>query len=61
VELLEIVNQTVILFNYVLFIWFNFWCLTSLFLSFLKDDAPRPGQPGQGPPPAVAGGAPVRT
>jgi hypothetical protein len=52
VELLEIVNQTVILFNYVLFIWFNFWCLTSLFLSFLKDDAPRP---------AVAGGAPVHT
>ncbi|GAU43698.1 hypothetical protein TSUD_254270, partial [Trifolium subterraneum] len=25
------------------------------------DDAPRPGQPGQAPRPAVAGGAPVRT
>lgn len=35
--------------------------LTNLFISLLKDDAPRPGQPGQAPRPAVAGGAPVRT
>ncbi|MCI53436.1 ribosomal protein S26, partial [Trifolium medium] len=27
----------------------------------LKDDSPRPGQPGQVPRPVVAGGAPVRT
>lgn len=41
--------------------WINILFVWWVYLSLCQDDAPRPGQPGQGPRPAGTAAAPVRT